>query len=157
MLIFFFFQIKKLLNKPVVRESCYYRKLTDRGKDEPVPSYNEAHIENLIGEITLVFMVVFNLCFDLSQLSKLLLLPWHWKGHKIICSYHMSEDCQEIVFLYELFISFCQVIEDYYLLQKLVFSQRPVSLVILSSIMEPWSTSAAWCRNWRRVRKQERR
>lgn len=42
-------QIKKLLNKPVVRESCYYRKLTDRGKDEPVPSYNEAQIENLVG------------------------------------------------------------------------------------------------------------
>lgn len=42
-------QIKKLLNKPVVRESCYYRKLTDRGKDEPVPSFNEAQIENLIG------------------------------------------------------------------------------------------------------------
>lgn len=42
-------QIKKLMNKPVVRESCYYRKLTDRGKDEPVPSFNEALIENLIG------------------------------------------------------------------------------------------------------------
>lgn len=42
-------QIKKLLNKPVVRESCYYRKLTDRGKDEPIPSFNEALIENLIG------------------------------------------------------------------------------------------------------------
>lgn len=34
----FCFQIKKLLNKPVVRESCHYRKLTDRGKDEPIPS-----------------------------------------------------------------------------------------------------------------------
>ncbi|KAG8000122.1 Cell division cycle and apoptosis regulator protein 1 [Nibea albiflora] len=42
-------QIKKLLNKPVVRESCYYRKLTDRGKDEPAPTFNEAQIENLIG------------------------------------------------------------------------------------------------------------
>lgn len=42
-------QIKKLLNKPVVRESCYYRKLTDRGKDEPIPSFNEALIENLLG------------------------------------------------------------------------------------------------------------
>lgn len=42
-------QIKKLLNKPVVRESCYYRKLTDRGKDEPIPSFNEAQIENLTG------------------------------------------------------------------------------------------------------------
>lgn len=46
------FQIKKLLNKPVVRESCYYRKLTDRGKDEPVPVLNEAQIENLTGELT---------------------------------------------------------------------------------------------------------
>lgn len=51
------FQIKKLLNKPVVRESCYYRKLTDRGKDEPVPSVNEAQIENLLGELTVVFIV----------------------------------------------------------------------------------------------------
>lgn len=44
-------QIKKLLNKPVVRESCYYRKLTDRGNDEPAPSLNEAQIENLTGEL----------------------------------------------------------------------------------------------------------
>lgn len=42
-------QIKKLLNKPVVRESCHYRKLTDRGKDEPVPSFTDAQIENLLG------------------------------------------------------------------------------------------------------------
>lgn len=41
----------------MVRESCYYRKLTDRGKDEPVPSFNEAQIENLIGELIWVFMV----------------------------------------------------------------------------------------------------
>lgn len=47
----FCFQIKKLLNKPVVRESCHYRKLTDRGKDEPIPSFNESQIENLIGEL----------------------------------------------------------------------------------------------------------
>lgn len=47
----FVFQIKKLLNKPVVRESCYYRKLTDRGKDEPVPSSSEAQIENLTGNL----------------------------------------------------------------------------------------------------------
>lgn len=45
------FQIKKLLNKPVVRESCYYRKLTDRGNDEPATSLNEAQIENLTGEL----------------------------------------------------------------------------------------------------------
>ncbi|MEQ2278866.1 Cell division cycle and apoptosis regulator protein 1 [Ameca splendens] len=47
-------QIKKLLNKPVVRESCYYRKLTDRGKDEAAPSFNEAHIENLTGNRALL-------------------------------------------------------------------------------------------------------
>ncbi|XP_015799866.3 cell division cycle and apoptosis regulator protein 1 [Nothobranchius furzeri] len=47
-------QIKKLLNKPVVRETCYYRKLTDRGKDDPVPSSNEAEIENLIGNRGLI-------------------------------------------------------------------------------------------------------
>ncbi len=41
----------------MVRESCYYRKLTDRGKDEPIPSFNEAQIENLIGELTWVFIV----------------------------------------------------------------------------------------------------
>lgn len=45
------FQIKKLLNKPVVRESCYYRKLTDRGKDEPPPSLNDSQIENITGEL----------------------------------------------------------------------------------------------------------
>lgn len=49
--LFLHFQIKKLLNKPVIRESCYYRKLTDSGKDEPVPSLNEAQIENLTGEV----------------------------------------------------------------------------------------------------------
>ncbi|XP_071371978.1 cell division cycle and apoptosis regulator protein 1-like, partial [Centroberyx affinis] len=42
-------QVKKLLNKPVVRESCYYRKLTDRGKDEPAPSFNGAQLDNLLG------------------------------------------------------------------------------------------------------------
>lgn len=47
-------QIKKLLNKPVVRESCYYRKLTDRGKDEAAPSFNEANIENLKGNRALL-------------------------------------------------------------------------------------------------------
>lgn len=51
------FQIKKLLNKPVVRESCYYRKLTDRGKDEPIPSFNDAQLENLLGEPTLHLIV----------------------------------------------------------------------------------------------------
>ncbi|TNM99969.1 hypothetical protein fugu_013002 [Takifugu bimaculatus] len=47
-------QIKKLLNKPVIRESCYYRKLTDNGKDEPVQSMNEAQIENLTGNRSLL-------------------------------------------------------------------------------------------------------
>ncbi|KAK1905985.1 Cell division cycle and apoptosis regulator protein 1 [Dissostichus eleginoides] len=47
-------QIKKLLNKPVVRESCHYRKLTDRGKDEPTPTFSEAQIENLTGNRALL-------------------------------------------------------------------------------------------------------
>uniref|UniRef100_A0A3B4A6A0 Cell division cycle and apoptosis regulator protein 1 n=1 Tax=Periophthalmus magnuspinnatus TaxID=409849 RepID=A0A3B4A6A0_9GOBI len=47
-------QVKKLLNKPVVRESCYYRKLTDGGKDEPAPSLSDAHIENLLGNKALL-------------------------------------------------------------------------------------------------------
>ncbi|XP_024152756.1 cell division cycle and apoptosis regulator protein 1 isoform X2 [Oryzias melastigma] len=42
-------QIKKLLNKPVVKESFHYRKLTDRGKDEAPPSFNEAQIESITG------------------------------------------------------------------------------------------------------------
>lgn len=50
-MLFWQFQVKKLLNKPVIRESCYYRKLTDSGKDEPVSSLNEAQIENLTGEL----------------------------------------------------------------------------------------------------------
>lgn len=47
-------QIKKLLNKPVVRESCHYRKLTDRGKDEPIPTFSETQIENLTGNRALL-------------------------------------------------------------------------------------------------------
>ncbi|XP_038148900.1 cell division cycle and apoptosis regulator protein 1 isoform X2 [Cyprinodon tularosa] len=47
-------QVKKLLNKPVVREACYYRKLTDREKDEAALSYNEAQIENLTGNRALL-------------------------------------------------------------------------------------------------------
>uniref|UniRef100_W5K1E6 Cell division cycle and apoptosis regulator protein 1 n=1 Tax=Astyanax mexicanus TaxID=7994 RepID=W5K1E6_ASTMX len=43
-------QVKKLLNRPVVRESCYYRKLTDRAKDEPNPAATlDSQIENLLG------------------------------------------------------------------------------------------------------------
>lgn len=53
-MLFWHLQIKKLLNKPVIRESCYYRKLTDSGKDEPVASLNEAQIENLTGELASV-------------------------------------------------------------------------------------------------------
>lgn len=45
------FQIKKLLNKPVVKESFHYRKLTDRGKDEAPPSFNEAQIESITGKL----------------------------------------------------------------------------------------------------------
>lgn len=48
-----------MLNKPVVRESCYYRKLTDRGKDEPVPSFNEALIENLLGNTMFLTLSIF--------------------------------------------------------------------------------------------------
>lgn len=58
MFFIYIFQIKKLLNKPVVRESCYYRKLTDRGKDEPIPSLNESQIENLTGELTWIFVAM---------------------------------------------------------------------------------------------------
>lgn len=47
-------QIKKLLNKPVVRESCHYRKLTDRGKDEPTPAPGETTTENLLGNRALL-------------------------------------------------------------------------------------------------------
>uniref|UniRef100_A0A3Q2E5J6 Cell division cycle and apoptosis regulator protein 1 n=1 Tax=Cyprinodon variegatus TaxID=28743 RepID=A0A3Q2E5J6_CYPVA len=50
-------QVKKLLNKPVVREACYYRKLTDREKDEAALSYNEAQIENLTGNRALLPIV----------------------------------------------------------------------------------------------------
>uniref|UniRef100_A0AAV2JMB2 Cell division cycle and apoptosis regulator protein 1 n=1 Tax=Knipowitschia caucasica TaxID=637954 RepID=A0AAV2JMB2_KNICA len=47
-------QVKKLLNKPVVRESCYYRKLTDKGKDDPSPSSSDVHVENLLGNKALL-------------------------------------------------------------------------------------------------------
>ncbi|XP_067278622.1 cell division cycle and apoptosis regulator protein 1 isoform X4 [Pseudorasbora parva] len=43
-------QVKKLLNKPMVKESCHYRKLTDRPKDEPSPTLtSDAQIDNLLG------------------------------------------------------------------------------------------------------------
>ncbi|KAF5900921.1 cell division cycle and apoptosis regulator protein 1 isoform X1, partial [Clarias magur] len=43
-------QVKKLLSKPLVKESCYYRKLTDRAKDEP-NSFGTAdsQLENCLG------------------------------------------------------------------------------------------------------------
>lgn len=47
-------QVKKLLNKPVVRESCYYRKLTDWAKDEPAPPIIEAQLDNLLGNRALL-------------------------------------------------------------------------------------------------------
>uniref|UniRef100_A0AAR2J5P3 Cell division cycle and apoptosis regulator protein 1 n=1 Tax=Pygocentrus nattereri TaxID=42514 RepID=A0AAR2J5P3_PYGNA len=48
-------QVKKLLNKPVVRESCYYRKLTDRPKDESSPvGTPDSQIENLLGNRSLL-------------------------------------------------------------------------------------------------------
>ncbi|KAM6956273.1 cell division cycle and apoptosis regulator protein 1-like [Aplochiton taeniatus] len=46
-------QVKKLLNKSVVRDSCHYRKLTDRAKDEPAPSFN-ALPDNLLGNQALL-------------------------------------------------------------------------------------------------------
>ncbi|XP_051946156.1 cell division cycle and apoptosis regulator protein 1-like [Xyrauchen texanus] len=48
-------QVKKLLNKQLVTESCYYRKLTDRLKDEPSPTLMpDAQIDNLLGNQTLL-------------------------------------------------------------------------------------------------------
>uniref|UniRef100_A0A671NS00 Cell division cycle and apoptosis regulator protein 1-like n=1 Tax=Sinocyclocheilus anshuiensis TaxID=1608454 RepID=A0A671NS00_9TELE len=48
-------QVKKLLNKPLVRESCHYRKLTDRPKDEPSPTLtSDALIDNLLGNQSLL-------------------------------------------------------------------------------------------------------
>lgn len=46
------------MNKPFVRETCYYRKLTDRGKDEPAPSFNESQIENPLGELTWISCLI---------------------------------------------------------------------------------------------------
>lgn len=80
------FQIKKLLNKPVVRESCYYRKLTDRGKDEPIPSLNESQIENLTGELTWIFVAVTVSISVMRKLDSLLILEVSLKrfsGHVI--------------------------------------------------------------------------
>ena len=34
----------------MVKESCYYRKLTDLGKDEPPPSFIDTQVEHLLGE-----------------------------------------------------------------------------------------------------------
>uniref|UniRef100_A0A8C1N1V7 Cell division cycle and apoptosis regulator protein 1 n=1 Tax=Cyprinus carpio TaxID=7962 RepID=A0A8C1N1V7_CYPCA len=48
-------QVKKLLNKPLVRESCHYRKLTDRPKDEPSPILtSDALIDNFLGNQSLL-------------------------------------------------------------------------------------------------------
>lgn len=48
-------QVKKLLNKPLVRESFHYRKLTDRPKDEPSPTLtSDALIDNLLGNQSLL-------------------------------------------------------------------------------------------------------
>uniref|UniRef100_A0A672L746 Cell division cycle and apoptosis regulator protein 1 n=1 Tax=Sinocyclocheilus grahami TaxID=75366 RepID=A0A672L746_SINGR len=48
-------QVKKLLNRPLVRESCHYRKLTDRPKDEPSPTLtSDALIDNLLGNQSLL-------------------------------------------------------------------------------------------------------
>uniref|UniRef100_A0A8D0BP59 Cell division cycle and apoptosis regulator protein 1 n=1 Tax=Salvator merianae TaxID=96440 RepID=A0A8D0BP59_SALMN len=42
-------QVKKLLNKVVLRESCFYRKLTDTSKDEENPEEVEAPQEDMLG------------------------------------------------------------------------------------------------------------
>ncbi|XP_026569288.1 cell division cycle and apoptosis regulator protein 1 isoform X3 [Pseudonaja textilis] len=42
-------QVKKLLNKVVVRESCFYRKLTDTSKDEENPEEIETPLEEMLG------------------------------------------------------------------------------------------------------------
>lgn len=41
-------QVKKLLSKQLVKECCYYRKLTDRAKDEPSPVWT-TELENCLG------------------------------------------------------------------------------------------------------------
>lgn len=43
------FQVKKLLNKVVLRESCFYRKLTDASQDEESPEEVEAPQEDMLG------------------------------------------------------------------------------------------------------------
>ncbi|XP_052020597.1 cell division cycle and apoptosis regulator protein 1 isoform X2 [Apodemus sylvaticus] len=42
-------QVKKLLNKVVLRESCFYRKLTDTSKDEESREESEALQEDMLG------------------------------------------------------------------------------------------------------------
>ncbi|XP_063163616.1 cell division cycle and apoptosis regulator protein 1 isoform X3 [Candoia aspera] len=42
-------QVKKLLNKVVLRESCFYRKLTDTSKDEENPEEMESPQEEMLG------------------------------------------------------------------------------------------------------------
>lgn len=42
-------QVKKLLNKVVLRESCFYRKLTDTSKDEENHEESEALQEDMLG------------------------------------------------------------------------------------------------------------
>lgn len=61
----------------MVRESCYYRKLTDRGKDEATPSSNEAQIENLTGDLVdlLASTEIFSLRLDFTPASPFLSVP----------------------------------------------------------------------------------
>uniref|UniRef100_A0A2K6FTP9 Cell division cycle and apoptosis regulator protein 1 n=1 Tax=Propithecus coquereli TaxID=379532 RepID=A0A2K6FTP9_PROCO len=42
-------QVKKLLNKVVLRESCFYRKLTDTSKDEENHEESESLLEDMLG------------------------------------------------------------------------------------------------------------
>uniref|UniRef100_A0A8C0LUM1 Cell division cycle and apoptosis regulator protein 1 n=1 Tax=Canis lupus dingo TaxID=286419 RepID=A0A8C0LUM1_CANLU len=48
-------QVKKLLNKVVLRESCFYRKLTDTSKDEENHEESEALQEDMLG-LSILFL-----------------------------------------------------------------------------------------------------
>lgn len=43
------FQVKKLLNKVILRESCFYRKLTDASQDEENTEEVEVPQEDMLG------------------------------------------------------------------------------------------------------------
>lgn len=44
-------QVKKLVSKPMVRDACFYRKLTDGPKDDPPTSVTaDSQLDSLLGE-----------------------------------------------------------------------------------------------------------